>query len=354
MFTRILFLCIFIGTAFITSAPASADRVITTGEVANRVKVRHRPDLDSPAIGSLQYNESAELLESLPYWYHIQLNNGVPGYISRAWTRKLSEAEGDGEVIRAGYWKLGGVNQGSLNFQTIVKVIQANFDVLAVSGLAQNSQPGYDALLNALGSEWNALLADSTSLELQSSAILYRTAIVRPCSGWQKLFSPARIDTRPTFVFGCFSAPVNKSSIGIDFMLGVLTPQGPSEAGEDTQEQVGVLSDVVAELKAAYPSERDIIIAGTFNLSGPDLQDAVETKVLTKGPASVLSPTGELTENLYDHILIYSEDDTVERIDAPHIVDVRAAAASSQDYLQSCSSHLPVLLLLRTTGPDDD
>jgi hypothetical protein len=353
--------CLSLLMLFTINTPAHAERIITISDVANRVKVRHRPDLDSPAIGSLNYNESAELLESLPYWYHIKLDNGVPGYISRAWTRRLSEAEGDGEVVRIGYWKIGAPAQGALNFKAIVQAIESNFDLLAVSGLAQGTQPGYDALLKALGPGWAALTAEQLlpSTGGAPCAILYRRAIIRPCSGSKSLtyYSGSggnEIDSASLAVaFGCFEAPVNKSSMGLDFMIGVYSVPEAAENG-DIEKMGQQLDAVFAAAQAARPSERDIIVAGTFNLSTAGLQDIVDARVKTKGTGSVLGPDGEPTSNLYDHMLIKDESTTIEALDPPQVLDVRNVAASKNEFYGTCSDHLPVLLRLRTTGPDDD
>jgi hypothetical protein len=337
----------------VLAAPAYAERVITIDQVANRVKVRHRPDIASPAIGSLRPDESAQLLESLPYWYHIQLDNGVPGYVSRSYTRTLSGAEGDGALVRLGYWNIGG-RDAAQACAVIAQIIDSHFDAVAVAGL-KRSETGdpYRALLDALGSGWAGLRAEAGE-SANESAVLYRTALIRPAADWKELVvqrsepDEAASVAAAEIAFGRFEAPLNKSSMGIDFLFGIY------HAPETAQSGFEGIDNIISSVRVAHPLERDVIVAGTFNASAADLQKAVEGRVRTRGQGSVLGAGGELTSNLYDHMLIVDESATIETIDPPHVVDVRAAAGSNLDFFDKCGDHLPLLLRLRAGGPDDD
>ncbi len=55
------------------------------------------------------------------------------------------------------------------------------------------------------------------------------------------------------------------------------------------------------------PSERDLFIGGDFNLVPGELQQAVSQPVETEGSGSTLNQQIQITENLYDHILIHDE-----------------------------------------------
>jgi hypothetical protein len=316
--------------------------------------VRHRPDIASPAIGSLRFDESAQLLQSLPYWYHIQLDNGVPGYVSRAYTRSLSGAEGDGALARLGYWNLG-ERDGARACKVVAQIIDSHFDAVALAGLKENEESdSCRALLDALGPGWSGLRAEAAGGNANVYAILYRTALIRPAADWKELVvhrsEPDGAASVPAaeIAFARFEAPLNKSSMGIDFLFGIY------HAPESVQQGFEGLDNIISSVRAAHPLERDMIVAGTFNASAADLQKAVEARVRTRGQGSVLGAGGELTSNLYDHMLIVDESMTVETIDPPHVVDVRAAAASNQDFFDKCSDHLPLLLRLRAGGPDDD
>ncbi len=96
------------------------------------------------------------------------------------------------------------------------------------------------------------------------------------------------------------------------------------------------------------------MIAGAFNLTPAQLQDVVEARVRTQGAGSTLSRDGELMMNLYDHMLVFDEEATSEVIDAPQVLDVRGYATSGQEFYETCSDRLPVLMRLRASGPDDD
>lgn len=358
MGVRVCKLCFLLIGFLLVASPAKADRVITTGEVMNRVKVRHRPSLDSPAIASLQYNESAELLESLPYWYHIRLDNGVPGYISRAWSRKLSEAEGDGEIIRLGFWKISNFGQNpAIDYSLIARIVDAHFDVMALTGLTQNEKtsPAFHRLLKALGAGWTGMLESASPDQPDAAlcAILYRNAIVRVCDEGNQLTKfessadsgAGPISTRAACA--CFAAPVNKSSMGIDFIFGAYSEPETTEAAK-------ALNKAVASIREARPTERDIIIGSSFHMSAPELQDVVEARVSTTGPGSRLDENGALADAPDDHLVIADVDATVEMIDTARVLDVRSEAASPKAFYTTCSDHLPLLLRLRTTGPDDD
>ncbi len=363
-------LALLIGVGVLVSAvPARAERIITTPDVMNRVKLRHRPTLDSPAIGSLRFNESAELLESLPYWYHIKLDNGVPGYVSRGYTRKLSEAEADGEIIRVGFWNIRKLGRNpSADYKLIARVVEANFDALALAGIMQDEalgRPGYDALLKALGSSWAGLITTSprpeaAGLDAEFYAILYRTAIIRPCSEWGGLVyyddsganaeGPGPDHFRREPAFACFEAPTNKSRMGIDFLLGVYSAPEQDAARKEADQ----LDVALAAMQALRSGQRDIILAGTFNLTAAALQDVIEARVRTKGAGSTLDPSGRLSASVHDHIIVLDEEATTEMVDDPQVIDARSVAGSNLEFYEKCSDHLPVILRLRTTGPDDD
>ncbi len=61
---------------------ASGDQVVTSDRVTTSVNVRENLITGSPSVGKLMPGQTAELLESIPYWYHIRLSSGVQGYVS--------------------------------------------------------------------------------------------------------------------------------------------------------------------------------------------------------------------------------------------------------------------------------
>jgi hypothetical protein len=65
----------------------SAQNVVPSDRVQDRVIVRAEPSTQSTIISSLRKGESARLMESIPYWYKIELSNLAVGYVSKAWTK---------------------------------------------------------------------------------------------------------------------------------------------------------------------------------------------------------------------------------------------------------------------------
>ena len=51
-----------------TGFPASADEIIPSNRVTSQVRVREAPNVSSPVVGAIRFNESANLIESVPYW----------------------------------------------------------------------------------------------------------------------------------------------------------------------------------------------------------------------------------------------------------------------------------------------
>ncbi len=60
--------------------------------MATHINVREQPNAHSEVKGTLGKNESAELIESVPYWHKVKLVDDTEGYVSKAWTRVVSGA----------------------------------------------------------------------------------------------------------------------------------------------------------------------------------------------------------------------------------------------------------------------
>jgi ABC-type tungstate transport system permease subunit len=80
----------------------------------------------------------------------------------------------------------------------------------------------------------------------------------------------------------------------------------------------------------------------------------VSVQVTTQGTGSTLNSSGGRTSNLYDHILVHDKQATAEMIGAPEVVDVRSVAADDKAFYDTVSDHLPIVVRLRASGPDDD
>ncbi len=64
--------------------------------------------------------------------------------------------------------------------------------------------------------------------------------------------------------------------------------------------------------------------------------------------------TGARTTNLYDHVLVWDETATSEMAGNATVLDVRGVSTSNQKFYTNVSDHLPIRVLVRTDGPDDD
>jgi len=74
---------------------ASAASVTPSDRVTDPINVRDQPtSKGSEVIGALRPGEQADLLETIPRWYMVQLADGTEGYVSKAWTDEVSTAPG--------------------------------------------------------------------------------------------------------------------------------------------------------------------------------------------------------------------------------------------------------------------
>jgi hypothetical protein len=57
-------------------------------------------------VGSLSSDESAVFLNSVPYWYHVRLDDGTEGFVSKAWTIRMREGGNGDETISIASWNI--------------------------------------------------------------------------------------------------------------------------------------------------------------------------------------------------------------------------------------------------------
>ena len=80
---RIARLFVLVLGATVLAAPALADVVMPSADVATRVVVRASASSQSVQVGSLAPGRQAELVGSVPNWHEIRLSNGVQGFVSK-------------------------------------------------------------------------------------------------------------------------------------------------------------------------------------------------------------------------------------------------------------------------------
>src|SRR5688572_19230557 len=88
------------------SLAAWADRVVPSNRVATRLVVHAEPRAASAPVGHLEPGDSARLDASVPHWYRIILDNGTPGYVSKAWSQIVADPVVASDSIRLGGWNI--------------------------------------------------------------------------------------------------------------------------------------------------------------------------------------------------------------------------------------------------------
>jgi hypothetical protein len=272
-------------------------------------------------------------------------------------------------TIRLGEWNLRSLGHGTdKDYARIAAVIDEHFDILTVIEVVQvaGGHPGYEALLHALGAQWAGMITDTPRPNTAADgaeyyAILYRPDRVRPCAGWDGLRYTPDGDGSGTSngvdhflrepAFACFEAG-DASAPGVDFLLAAYhAPEG--DAG-DVAAEVSHFGDVFSAMKLARPGEDDLIIAGDFHLESVELHQVTTATDHTSGGGSVLNLMGERTPSLPDHVVVYDPRATAELLGDAEALDVRGVAPSNAEFYRTMSDHLPIVVRMRATPPDDD
>jgi len=362
---RSLYAALVLSMAAAFGSSAIADDVTPNDRVETRLRVRADPNGDGMVVGHLELGETAALTGDVPYWYAIRLDDGTPGFVSKAYARVIPDV-GPAQVLRLGAWnikKLGHMN--GKDTPLVAAIVEDRFDVLAIVEVMQRQggHPGYDALLQALGSGWQGLVTSTPRPNTGSGnaefyAVLYRTSRARLCPGWTALVyfedndggatgaGPDLFAREPAFA--CLQAG------NFDFLVA---PYHATWSDGD----IDVISDEVEELDAVFdamaasrPGERDLLILGDFNLVPSDLAEAIGREIPTVGTGSTLNGSGERTQNLYDHLIVADRNATTEIIGTAEVIDVRAEAATHKVFFDTVSDHLPIVARFDANAPDDD
>lgn len=100
--TRPIFGLAFLVTVWVPFQ-ALADQIIPSARVTSSVQIREAPiGGSSPIIGRLRPNQSARLIKSVPYYFHIQTDEGIRGFVSKAWTKRVPSGNSDSTASSAG------------------------------------------------------------------------------------------------------------------------------------------------------------------------------------------------------------------------------------------------------------
>ena len=99
--------------------------------------VRHEPDVTSAIVGHLNKGESAKLQGSVPFWFEVTLTDGTYGFVSKAWSQVVAEAATTGDLLRLGEWNVKKLGHGTKDFALVAKIINENFDIVAIVEVMQ-------------------------------------------------------------------------------------------------------------------------------------------------------------------------------------------------------------------------
>ena len=273
--------------------------------------------------------------------------------------------------LRMGTWNVLKLGHGKRkDYAAVAKVIEGHFDVVALVEVMQKkgAHPGYDELLRTLGPHWDGLVTEeprpnTSSGSAEYYAILFRENRVAICEGWEGLVyhedndgtqgedEPDLFEREPGFA--CLQSHRNGTKTGFDFMLGAYHARWKGGI-EKRREEVKNLGGVFRAMGAARLGEKDLIVAGDFNLTPRNMEKALGWRPGKSGPGSTLNAWGARTKNIYDYVLLHDADATSEMTERPTIIDVRRVVADDVTFRQSVSDHLPVVAEFRTDGQDDD
>jgi hypothetical protein len=351
----------------VLSGPALAVDIVPSDRVVGWVNVRSGPSIEEPVVGKLHPGEAAELLASFARWHAVRLNNGIQGFVSKAWT-----AEVEARPIRIGTWNIKKLGHGSSKDYTLVaSIIDKHFDLLTVVEVMQKQggHPGYDTLLTQLGSDWAGVVTSSPRPNTNSGnaelyAVLYRPDRIAPCVGWSELqYHPDhdggptgtgedRFDREPAY--GCFAAQNASGEVGCDFLVAAYRATWADGNEDEIVAEIEHLPRVFEAMSDAMPGEKDLLIIGDFNLVPEILSDAVSKPDRTTGTGSILNSRGSRTQNLYDHLLVGDESATQELRGDAEVLDVVAEANTPKAFYETVSDHLPIVAKMECSGADDD
>jgi hypothetical protein len=143
-------------------------------------------------------------------------------------------------------------------------------------------------------------------------------------------------------------------AVGVDFMLGAYHVTWSDGNEDEIVDEVSNLKTVFMAMEQAKPGEANSLIVGDFNLVPSILHGAVSAADRTEGSGSTLNSNGDRTINLYDHILVHDEAATSEMVGNAVVLNRIGLAATPKIFYQTVSDHLPVMVRMRSSGPDDD
>lgn len=329
--------------------PASADRIKPSGRVSSQLNVRELPNTDSSKVGRLLPGESAELMEDVPYWYKVRLDDGTVGYVSKAWSVKITT---ETTPLVIGSWNIkwfGYYPQDLHTYGKMADIIQ-RFDVCAIQELrGSNYQDRMDNIIQELSNRnlsYSYIYSDETGYKdnpdenhptaakkdyLERYAFMWNTNRVR------------LVDTDPKYTF--VSTPRINNPVfrqvpiytdfevtqgnGFDFRILTIHTVFNKKLHEVRRAEIQYLNDwLIDQVQSNDNEEKNIVVIGDFNanpkgqthhfdaiVTGTDKYRVLFDEPLTEGESS-LRTTIQQSDNpgpdyfkkpVYDHALVSHE-----------------------------------------------
>jgi len=326
-----------------------SQRVIPSNDVQNHVNVRASNSAGSEIINTLHPGESAEYIESVPYWHKVRCDNGDEGYVSKRWTLiddGTSESEGKDDLV-IGSWNIkhfASKSKVTIDYAAFADIFE-KFDVLAIQELSTTATKehldAFKAELNDRGYKYEFVISEKTGYTSANSdpnkgryyeryGFLWdmdRVELLDSDEPYAFIHQP--ILDNPVFrqvpIVAEFRA---KSEHGFDFKVVSVHAAFNEGIPYVRQAEFNYLNDWMIDQKNdSNIKEKDIFIMGDFNSNPPDQKDAhyfdtiigntTEYRVIFNEPVlageksiktTLFFPTpakpGDSTKPVYDHLLL--------------------------------------------------
>ncbi len=402
LFSFLFILFVFVSTSF-------SQRVIPSDAVQNHVNVRASNSAGSEIINTLRPGESAEYIESVPYWHKVRCDNGAEGYVSKGWTKiddDISEADGKDELV-IGSWNIkffASQSKHNIDYAAFADIFE-KFDVLAIQEVSTTATKAhldaFKAELNSRGYKYEFIIGaktgytkdnpdDNKGQYTERYGFLWdmdRVDLIESDSSYEFILLPVK--DNPVFrqvpIIAQFRT---KSANGFDFKVVSVHAAFNEGIPYVRQAEFNYLNDWMIDQKSdSNIKEKDIFIMGDFNSNPPDQKDAhyfdtiigntTDYRVIFNEPVlageksiktTLFFPTpakpGDSTKPVYDHLLLsehatYAIPDTLTW--ASGIIGViqfdqepRWQNLSYKETWKAISDHRPIWIKLDYNTEDRD
>lgn len=241
-------------------------------------------------------------------------------------------------------------------------VIEQNCDVVAVQEVMMKggAPGGYNDLSAALGNGWSGVITatpqpdDPVISASEHYAFFVRTSRATFCSDWSGIKKLS--DEEGTFkrepAWTCVKVDGRERELLLVTYHATFTSTQESyrEVGalDDDLNHDGLRNDVVRAVHASRNSDHDVIVVGDCNLVPSDIAEVLPTWAdRTTGAGSTLNKYNEITDNLYDHVLVPADQPSLSALEPATVLDVRSVVPDNK-FFDLVSDHLPI----RFTLPD--